>query len=129
MWILNDNDVYEMFMEKENNIYISTGSETPINEYVDGKRIYRNRMSIGNLPNATTATYTLPFTLADVTITDIRGFAKNMNFSYRYPLPFVAPAAADNIAIYIGAGGTLVVFTGSDRTLLTGVVDFYYYYN
>lgn len=58
IYILNDNDVYEEFINV-NEIKPTqtvTGIEFVTNEYLDGKRVYAKRVDLGTLPNKTNKT-------------------------------------------------------------------------
>lgn len=86
MYVLNDNNVYEEFIKKENEIYST--NEQVIGTFLD-KTLYRKVINFGALPNA--ATKSLLHNISNVKyIVHVKGFAKNQYDTDFRNLPFVS---------------------------------------
>lgn len=86
MYVLNDNNVYEEFIKKENEIYST--NEQAIGTFLD-KTLYRKVINFGALPNA--ATKSLLHNISNIKyIVHVKGFAKNQYDTDFRNLPFVS---------------------------------------
>lgn len=102
---------------------ITEGEEEPTNKFIDNKRVYVKRLDIGNLPNATTKN--VNHGLSNVKIERLEGVATN-NGLQALPLPFASEQGASSSIRLQSWGSYVSVYTGTDRSAFTGVVDIYY---
>lgn len=105
---------------------VVTGRETPTNEYIDYKQVYRKRIDIGVLPNATTKEVATG--LSNINCIRLEGIAK-----YEYgtwaPLPMVENSNSSNYNAAIKLvryGESLQIKCDADQSALNGYVDIYY---
>lgn len=103
---------------------IVTGEEVATNDYVDGKQIFRKRVDVGNLPNASEKL--VPIGLTNVNIVKFSGY-------------YFSSSEGFGVEINHGTGTNYYVQTylrtntmqidiacGTDRSSYTGYVDIYY---
>lgn len=109
---------------KQTNIpIITTGTEVKTGRVIDGKEEYVKRLDIGNLPNATAKN--VNHGLSNVKIERLEGVATN-NGLQALPLPFASEQGASSSIRLQSWGSYVSVYTGTDRSAFTGVVDIYY---
>ena len=115
IYVLNNNDVYEEFISKEDTLDKYSTAEQKIGTWIDGKTIYRKVINLGNLPNNTTKTVKTGINGFADTITSLKGMAIG---NYSFPLPFVA----DNwISMYAGNEATeIIINCVGNRSNFTG---------
>lgn len=125
IYVLNNNGVYEEFVKENENEYITTNSENETNQFIDGKRVYRKRISTGTLPNNTFKNISTGLTNVD--IIKIEGLVKNSSGSI-FPLPFVTTSGiTNNIQVNMTSNGSNIqISAGIDRSSYSGYVDIYY---
>ena len=105
---------------------ITTGTEYATNEYIDGKQVYRKRINLGALPNATTKNVSSGLTPANITLVRMQGAAKSTD-NTMLCLPFVsASSLIYGIEISLSSNGNIQIITGADRRAYSGYVDLYY---
>lgn len=102
---------------------ITVGQEEPTNEFIGDKRVYVKRLDIGNLPNATSKN--VNHGLSNVQIERLEGVATN-NGLQALPLPFASEREASSSIRLQSWSSYITVYTGTDRSAFTGVVDIYY---
>ena len=102
---------------------ITEGQEEPTNQFIDNKRVYVKRLDIGNLPNATVKS--VDHGLSNVKIERLEGVATN-NGLQALPLPFASEQDVSSSIRLQSWGSDVRVYTGTDRSAFTGVVDIYY---
>ena len=109
---------------KQTNIpIITTGTEVKTGRVIDGKEEYVKRLDIGNLPNATSKN--VNHGLSNVKIERLEGVATN-NGLQALPLPFASEQGVSSSIRLQSWGSYVSVYTGTDRSAFTGVVDIYY---
>ena len=101
---------------------ISINTEFVTSEYLDGKQVYRKRLSIGALPNTTTKS--VKHGLTNVTFIRLQGVATN-DSGTTIPLPFASPAAESIVSLSVN-NTNININTGMDRSNYAGYVDLYY---
>ena len=115
IYVLNNNDVYEEFISKEDTLDKYSTAEQKIGTWIDGKTIYRKVINLGNLPNNTTKTVKTGINGFADTITSLKGMAIG---NYSFPLPFVAE---NWISMYAGNEATeIIINCVGDRSNFTG---------
>lgn len=102
---------------------ITVGQEEPTNEFIGNKRVYVKRLDIGNLPNATVKS--VNHGLSNVQIERLEGVATN-NGLQALPLPLASEQSVSSSIRLQSWGSYVSVYTGTDRSEFTGVVDIYY---
>ena len=114
----------------DKNSYNLVTEATPIKtgRKIDGKEEYVYRVNLGSLPNNSTKTYNLPFTIGKCY--RVEGVAHRSTDGVDFPLPYVNPGAgmAFHIGIWTLQNKQLVVNTATDRSDLTGYVDIFFSY-
>lgn len=109
---------------KQTNIpIITTGTEVKTGRVIDGKEEYVKRLDIGNLPNATSKN--VNHGLSNVKIERLEGVATN-NGLQALPLPLASEQGVSSSIRLQSWGSYVSVYTGTDRSAFTGVVDIYY---
>lgn len=105
-----------------NNLVNYSTNEARVGTWIDGKPIYRKVFNIGTLPNATEKIYTTDLNWATHTVVKIDGFAISSSGAI-LPINFSNPiSAAQMIGCRTTGTNTITVYTGLDRTNLTGYV-------
>lgn len=102
---------------------ITVGQEEPTNEFIGNKRVYVKRLDIGNLPNASTKN--VNHGLSNVKIERLEGVATRSGLQ-ALPLPFASEQGVSSSIRLQSWGSYVSVYTGTDRSEFTGVVDIYY---
>ena len=102
----------------------TTGQEIPTNEYIDRNRVYRKRVNIGALPNATAKN--VSHGLSNVTFIKMSGMAYRSSDGTYFPLPFINPTELTYGIMLTAFTSYIQITTGIDRSNLTGYVDLYY---
>ncbi len=115
IYIKNDNNVYEEFININNLDIYSTG-EKVIGKWINGKNLYRKVVSFGQLPNSTSKAVTHNIDNLELVV-DIKAVSKNTSSTF-FPLIFASNTLAGNISLYVD-GTNIVITTGSDRTAFT----------
>lgn len=101
--------------------YITTGEEFATNEYIDGKRVYRKRINVGNLPNA--SSIGIAHGLTSFTPIRFEGYAFRESDGALIHLPY----SNSVYIIEMNVNATVItITTTSDRSAFTGYVDIYY---
>lgn len=121
--IKNDNGEYEEFVRKEEErIDIINEMEYATNEYIDGNRIYRKRMLLGNGPGSSlTKTYPIGVQGFNIIKTNL---CLKQNALY-IPLPIASPDTGAIVNYYID-GTNLIIQTGRDRSSFLVRAEIYY---
>lgn len=115
----NENTYSCDYMNKLNT-YKTT--EQRIGTWIDGKPIYRKVFNIGTLPNSTEKKYTTDLNWTTHTVIKIDGCAISSTGAV-IPINFANPiSTAQMIGCRTTGTNTITVYTGIDRTNLTGYV-------
>lgn len=104
-------------------INIITGTEYATSEYIDDKQVYRKRINIGALPNATSKT--VEHGLSNIRFVKMpQGYATNSN-GLCLALPFSNPTSTNNVSLSVNSSNILIS-AGTDRSNYSGYVELYY---
>lgn len=103
---------------------ITTGQEIPTSEFIDGKQVYRKRIDVGYLPNASSKDTSTGLVPTQIELVRIQGSARRSADGQSYPIPHVS--TTHPITVFLQSDGVLRITTISDRSTYTGKVDIYY---
>jgi len=118
----NTSNISKNATDIENLQTYSTSEVNTGKVWIDGKPIYRKVFNIGTLPNSTEKIYTTDLNWATHTVVKIDGCAISSS-GVMLPINFSNPiSAAQMIGCRTTGTNTITVYTGIDRTNLTGYV-------
>ena len=123
VFIKNNEGLYEEFMKKEQEqINIITGVEYATNEYIDGNRVYRKRMFLGNGPDSSLSrVYPIGIQAYNIIKIDLT-MKQNTTF---IPVPVVNADAKAFVNYYMD-GTNLIIQAGRDRSSFLVRAEIYY---
>ena len=98
----------------------STGETFTGKYWIDGKKIYRKVINLGNLPNATVQRYSIGLTLSQINIINTYGMARNSDGSALSPIPNARQDLAYSIGIFFDSTDKVGIDTKVDRSSWTG---------
>ena len=103
---------------------IVTGQEVATNDYVDGKQIFRRRVDVGNLPNASEKL--VPIGLTNVNIVKFSGYYFSSSEGFGVEINH-GTGTSYYVQTYLRTNTMQIdIACGNDRSSYTGYVDIYY---
>ena len=109
---------------------ITTGTEVPTIEYIDGSQVFRKRINCGSLPNNTTKDVSTGLSVNSNHIVRISGMAYRSSDDTFFQLPYASTVAQNSISCFCVSHNNIIdvrLVTGIDRTnIYETFVDVYY---
>lgn len=121
IYILNDSDVYEKFMDNGAK-YIVDSTETATNDFVNGKRIYFKKINVASFPNTTAVDYDHGLVNTAVQLYKTEFAGRDAGGTYQ------VGTGDNNIRFTLAPTNKLKITTNSNYSPFSGYVIIYYYY-
>ena len=122
---LHDADGEVIYPQTISDMDYSTSEQDTGCKWIDGKKIYKKTISLGNLPNATTKSVAHNISHLNFPV-KIEGFAYYPSPTNVFvPLPFVGASMAASISLRI-ENSDVVVSCGADRSGALGYAVLWY---
>lgn len=111
-------------VENAINEAITTGVESATNEWIDGEQVFRKRIGVGALPNASDKDVSTGLSSLLINVIRIQGSARRATDGQSYPIPNVS--TNNPISIFLRSNGDIRITTTSDRSDYNAYIDLYY---
>lgn len=105
---------------------ITTGQEFATNEYIDGKRVYRFRADLGNLPNAEGKIVNINLDTSKITMIRLQGCAEDNTTTMCLPYATPYDNNSGGVSVDVQKNNKIYIYTILDRSAFSGYIDLYY---